>query len=288
MKGTVWQHRKGGTYTVIGVAKGCEKNKQGIEGVDMVVYQANDVERRLYVRAKSEFLDGRFGLVFNGPDGLSVEDRAQMEQRKETPGKNGKKDKKGQKDADLPPKEDPVEAPLRCLAVDVAYDDKAGSARVAGVVFEWYDAEAPLESIVFDRVGVEPYQTGAFYKRELPCILDLLDRLTVRPDVIFVDGYVDLGGESPGLGRALFDALGGKIKVIGVAKSPFSFAPHIEAWRNSTTRPLWVTAAGMPPREAALAVQKMHGPYRLPTLLKAVDTLSRSSGFPPFGNYGNT
>jgi len=63
MKGTVWQHRKGGVYTVVGIAKGCEKNKLGIEGHDMVVYQSNDLERRWYVRAKHEFLDGRFTLV---------------------------------------------------------------------------------------------------------------------------------------------------------------------------------------------------------------------------------
>lgn len=63
MKGTVWQHRKGGTYTVVCIAQGCEKNGLGIEGHDMVVYQANDVERRLYVRAKHEFLDGRFTLI---------------------------------------------------------------------------------------------------------------------------------------------------------------------------------------------------------------------------------
>lgn len=63
VKGTIWKHRKGGTYTVIGIAKGCERHGLGIEGRDMVVYQANDAERRLYVRAKHEFLDGRFILV---------------------------------------------------------------------------------------------------------------------------------------------------------------------------------------------------------------------------------
>ena len=75
MKGTVWRHRKGGTYTVVGVAKGCEKHKQGIEGVDLVVYQSNDIEKRLFVRAKAEFLDGRFTLgPPNGSAGLAVQD----------------------------------------------------------------------------------------------------------------------------------------------------------------------------------------------------------------------
>jgi len=63
MKGTVWQHRKGGTYTVVCIAQGCEKNGLGIEGHDMVVYQTNDAEKRVYVRAKHEFLDGRFTMI---------------------------------------------------------------------------------------------------------------------------------------------------------------------------------------------------------------------------------
>jgi hypothetical protein len=63
MKGTIWRHRKGGIYIVLGVATGCERNKQGIEDVKMVVYQSDDLEKRLYVRAKSEFLDGRFSRM---------------------------------------------------------------------------------------------------------------------------------------------------------------------------------------------------------------------------------
>lgn len=63
MKATVWQHRKGGLYTVLGVATGCEKHKQGIEGVNMVVYLSHEDEPRMYVRSRAEFLDGRFSLV---------------------------------------------------------------------------------------------------------------------------------------------------------------------------------------------------------------------------------
>lgn len=73
MKGTIWRHRKGGVYTVIGIAKGCERNKQGIEGLDLVVYQSTDLEKRLYVRAKSEFLDGRFSLVLPADSAASAE-----------------------------------------------------------------------------------------------------------------------------------------------------------------------------------------------------------------------
>lgn len=61
MKGTSWKHRKGGVYTVIGTALGQGRNGQGLEGRELVVYQGSD--QRLYVRSKSEFLDGRFSLL---------------------------------------------------------------------------------------------------------------------------------------------------------------------------------------------------------------------------------
>jgi len=40
---------------------------------------------------------------------------------------------------------------------------------------------------------------------------------------------------------------------------------------------LYVTAAGMRLQEAADRIQRMHGPHRIPTLLKRVDTLARGS-----------
>jgi len=38
-------------------------------------------------------------------------------------------------------------------------------------------------------------ETEAFYKRELPCILKLLDKLEQPPSCIVVDGYVFLDGK---------------------------------------------------------------------------------------------
>ena len=45
--------------------------------------------------------------------------------------------------------------------------------------------------------------------------------------------------------------------------------------RGGSERPLWVTAAGMDPREACARVREMHGAHRIPTLLKRVDALCR-------------
>ena len=163
-----------------------------------------------------------------------------------------------------------------CLDVDYR-DEGAVAACVAFA--EWADAAPALE--VVERIAaVAEYEPGAFYKRELPCLLAVLAQLPERPSLVVVDGYVWLEDESrPGLGARLFDALGGTVPVVGVAKTRFASCrvavPVVRG--ESATRPLWVTAAGMDVHEAAEAVKGMHGPHRLPTLLKRVDSLCRSA-----------
>ena len=100
-----------------------------------------------------------------------------------------------------------------------------------------------------------------------------------RVETIIVDGYVWLGPENrPGLGAHLYEALGKQVPVIGVAKSMFRGATNAEAvLRGRSRRPLYVTAAGMDPVIAAKNIQGMHGPHRIPTLLKRVDQLCRSA-----------
>jgi deoxyribonuclease V len=163
---------------------------------------------------------------------------------------------------------------IACL--DVAYGDAAAYA--AGVVFrDWPDA-TPLEERVVPIVGVHPYQSGQFFRRELPCLLAVLKALPAV-GVVVVDGYVWLGGtDEPGLGGHLYQALGEHTAVVGVAKTRFRRSEcACEALRGKSTRPLFVTAAGMSPECAAEHVRSMQGPYRIPTLLKRVDDLCRSA-----------
>ena len=123
-----------------------------------------------------------------------------------------------------------------------------------------------------------PYRPGSFYLRELPCVLKLLQAVQGRFDTVIVDGYVWLGPDGrPGLGAHLFQALRRTIPVVGIAKSPFQGSPHAErVYRGNSRRPLFVTAAGMDGHEAAEHVKRMHGPHRIPTLLKRVDQLCRA------------
>jgi deoxyribonuclease V len=90
-----------------------------------------------------------------------------------------------------------------------------------------------------------------------------------------MDGYVWLGGvDKPGLGAHLYQALGGRTTVVGVAKTRFQEAGMAcEVFRRKSNRPLFITAAGMSPDCARGHVRSMHGPYRIPTLLKHVDEL---------------
>ena len=163
------------------------------------------------------------------------------------------------------------------LAVDVQYRDQFGFC--AGVLFaSWQDAVVAA-SLVRVTPEVGDYEPGAFYRRELPCILRLLEDVTAPLEAIVIDGYVFLDGHSrAGLGKHLYDALLGRIPVIGVAKSAFAGFPEgFEVFHGDSQRLLYVTAVGCAVAEAQAKVAAMHGPYRLPTLLKTVDRLCRQA-----------
>ena len=98
------------------------------------------------------------------------------------------------------------------------------------------------------------------------------------PEHIVIDGHVYLDdARKPGLGKYLYDALQGKAAIIGVAKSPFKSTPADAAiFRSKSKRPLYVTATGVDEHTAKGFIRQMHGPYRLPTLLKRADELCRS------------
>lgn len=159
-------------------------------------------------------------------------------------------------------------------ALDVHYTDP--SAVAACVLFTaWTDA-APASEHVARIAAVEPYQPGEFRKRELPCLLEALRAAAVTPDAVVIDGYAWLAPGRPGLGAHLFEALGSRIPVIGVAKTSFQGATAVEVLRGTSAKPLYVTAAGIDAAEAAAHIASMHGPHRIPTLLAAADRLARN------------
>jgi len=163
------------------------------------------------------------------------------------------------------------------LAVDVAYKDSLAFA--SGILFQNWSDTIPQRQITTRIDHIQDYVPGQFYKRELPCILELLTQLDTLPATIFVDGFVLLGRDRrPGLGQHLYEELKGKVTVIGVAKTLFYDTPReTELYRKDSKRPLYITAAGVDEAEAKSYIVKMHGANRIPTLLKLVDQICKST-----------
>jgi deoxyribonuclease V len=171
------------------------------------------------------------------------------------------------------------------VCIDVDYRDGPRGRTIAcaaGIVFpDWASPTSVAEHVVqLDEVA--DYEPGQFYKRELPCVLAVLERVEFGVHGIIIDGYVILDEHgTPGLGGHLWEQLEQRVPVIGVAKNPFSRPnPSIEVLRGDSQRPLYVTALGVEAQTAAADVRRMHGRFRLPTMLKRVDRLCRDSVAP--------
>lgn len=170
---------------------------------------------------------------------------------------------------------------LACVDVQYRQDPNAcETACAACLLFTDWSSSTPTRTLVAHIPHVEPYQPGAFYKRELPCIQAVLQQVDVPLHTILIDGYVWLSSTGqPGLGAHLHQALGNTLPIIGVAKSSFKdVSGAVPVLRGQSRLPLWVSAVGMDVGLAALYVQSMHGSHRLPTLLKRVDAVARAGG----------
>ncbi|WP_298608154.1 endonuclease V [uncultured Thiothrix sp.] len=160
------------------------------------------------------------------------------------------------------------------LAIDVHYlnDQAFGSA----LSFTQWNTEQPEDIYHTQLAGIADYEPGQFYKRELPCILQLLEEHKLLPEIIIIDGYVMLGESRAGLGSYLYKALKQQVKIIGVAKRAFiGISEDSKILRGASQNPLFISSLGLELDEAKSAILKMHGVHRLPTLLKLVDSLCR-------------
>ena len=163
------------------------------------------------------------------------------------------------------------------LVIDVHYSQNE-YAVASGMLFSEWDSPSYENKLSVKIADIEPYQPGSFFKRELPCILALLKEIKENYEVIVIDGYVTLGeDEREGLGTHLYNSLSKKVPIIGVAKNSFAGTPEeCKVLRGSSKNPLYVTSIGISRSEAKSYIQKMHGEYRVPTLLKLVDSECRN------------
>ena len=89
-----------------------------------------------------------------------------------------------------------VDAPLESMpklvaGVDVAYEsDSSGAGRIAGaVVVLDIDSLSVVDSATAGGASSFPYIPGLLAFREVPILLEALDRLNTKPDLLVCDGY---------------------------------------------------------------------------------------------------
>lgn len=163
------------------------------------------------------------------------------------------------------------------LALDVHYRNE--TAHAVGVLFEWGDTE-PQTVIRKTIHPIQPYQSGEFYKRELPCLMAIIETIQLQDlETIIVDGCVYVDNERKrGLGAYLYEATGEMCPVIGVAKNFLKGTEEVQSpvKRGKSDKPLWISSIGTPLNDARSKIEQMKGDYRFPTILKTLDQLSRS------------
>ena len=163
------------------------------------------------------------------------------------------------------------------LAIDVHYKETTAKA-VGALLQNWDDAVAQQYIIKYIN-EVEKYVPGSFYKRELPCILEIFKDIDLHSlRCIIIDGFVVLDdSRKPGLGAYVYESIQSQVPVIGVAKTNFhqNEQHEIPVLRGESTRPLYVTAIGTDLQQAAEHIKNMHGEFRLPTVLKEMDRITK-------------
>jgi deoxyribonuclease V len=161
---------------------------------------------------------------------------------------------------------------IACFDVDY----RADKAHIGAVLIRNWTDSRPFREYKKEISHIQDYVPGQFYKRELPCIMQLLDEIVEPIDGIVIDGYVWLTEGKKGLGGYLYEALNQSIPVVGVAKNYFKDNTAIEVFRGDSKKALYVSAAGIDAAIAAKKIEQMDGEFRNPTILKYVDQLCRA------------
>lgn len=160
----------------------------------------------------------------------------------------------------------------KIILTDVYYGESQVSA--AGLLIDKWEASTACQEFLYRAGQAEQYVPGEFYLRELPPLLQLLSPIPSF-DCVVVDAHVWLQKDRPGCGYYLWKSLNKKVPVIGVAKNAFHLGIAKPLFRGTSRKPLYVSSVGIEVETAVAHIAQMHGSYRIPTLLKQVDHLSR-------------
>jgi deoxyribonuclease V len=147
----------------------------------------------------------------------------------------------------------------------------------AAVSFEEWDAREATRTYTSRIEQLPKPARGELDLRDLACVMQLLREHKLEPDTIVIDGAVHLdASDTPGLGRHLYDALGGRVAIIGMSTKAMPGLPaQFEVYREEEARPVFVTSVGVDLGAAKVRVRGMHGKRRVPTLMKLAGRLAR-------------
>lgn len=164
------------------------------------------------------------------------------------------------------------------IAIDVKYSEETRTAKAVGILFNWLDNK-PKRIISKTINDIEDYISGQFYKRELPCIKVIMKEVKLNEiEAIIVDGHIFIDNyKNYGLGGYVYKEYNEQIPVIGVAKSFFKGNEKTvkRIYRGGSKVPLFISSIGIGLEKAAEKITNMQGQFRMPTLLKEVDRLSK-------------
>lgn len=193
---------------------------------------------------------------------------------------------------------------MKKIAIDAYY--VGDTCHVVGGIFnKWGDAH--VSKFIYADVKVDSeYIPGQFYKRELPGMVELLKQVNLDEfDTIIIDGYVHLkelwhmsernefipGPIKRGLGCHLRTALAKhylerkakkRLNIVGIAKTLYGDdSEYGICYRGESKKPLYITGLNhyhgkygnlLCTFGLVRTIKKMAGKYRIPTIIKEVDT----------------
>lgn len=174
---------------------------------------------------------------------------------------------------------------MKKLIFDVMYHEDTNKAVTAALEFNEISDKVETKTYTDISDIASEYIPGEFYKRELPAIMSLLKNvigfevLAQEYDLIIVDGLYQLAPDHLGLGARLHEALkeiGVDIEIIGIAKTYYKDCDIVagKVFRGNAKKPLYVNGS-LQNKNYVQIVEQMSGEYRLPYLVKRVDTVCR-------------
>ena len=171
------------------------------------------------------------------------------------------------------------------IAFDTYYYD--GYSYTVGGIFEsWASNNASYYVTSKRKCTDAEYDSGELYK--LSCIMQCISMIKLdNIDAIIINGFAWLSDDGKelvkGLGAKLFNSIkviyGNEIDVIGISKSKYHVQiPNcLEVTHGIECKvPLYITCSNIEnTNHYSVLVSRMHGDFRIPTILRLIDTKAR-------------